>query len=248
MAQDSNGDVQIPSADSPEFRLLKAYARKRRPMDTRLKRDIPERETSTAEPIEEHSKAKKRRKGFSFFLRCIKPKTDDTPEPQPAMLEGSDDVKVDEMENMVSELTEISDSVHFTPCELETDDLPADVVERLAELLRAHGDELDEKIKADKALNEALQSSFKYDFFKKVMDVFCRSVSLELPTEQKGQKVDIALICEATNQLYGVNYHPMNRVLGFGAKYLQDTGYSKWISRNIQCNGEVGDESIEEVQ
>lgn len=38
-----------------------------------------------------------------------------------SLLSGSDDVKVDEMENMVSELTEISDSVHFTPCELETD-------------------------------------------------------------------------------------------------------------------------------
>lgn len=36
-------------------------------------------------------------------------------------LSGSDDGNVDEMENMVSELTEISDSVHFTPCELETD-------------------------------------------------------------------------------------------------------------------------------
>lgn len=95
------------------------------------------------------------------------------------------------------------------------------------------------QIKADKALNEALQSSFKYGFFKKVMDVFCRSVSSELPTEQKDQKVNVALICEATNQLYGINYHPMNRVLGFGAKYLQDTGYSNWISRNIQCNVSV---------
>lgn len=34
---------------------------------------------------------------------------------------GSDDEKVDEMENMVSELTEISDSVHFTPSDLESD-------------------------------------------------------------------------------------------------------------------------------
>lgn len=34
---------------------------------------------------------------------------------------GSDDGKVDEMENMVSELTEISDSVHFTPSDIEPD-------------------------------------------------------------------------------------------------------------------------------
>lgn len=71
------------------------------------------------------------------------------------------------------------------------------------------------------------------------MDAFCRSVTSELPTEQEDQKVDVALICEATSQLCGVNYHPMNRVLGFGAKYLQEN-YSKWISRNMH----VGNVSI----
>lgn len=40
-----------------------------------------------------------------------------------SLLSESDDGKVDEMENIVSELTEISDSVQeqFTPSELETD-------------------------------------------------------------------------------------------------------------------------------
>lgn len=38
-----------------------------------------------------------------------------------SLLSGSDDGNVDEMENMVSELTEISDSVHFTPCDIESD-------------------------------------------------------------------------------------------------------------------------------
>ncbi|XP_067284623.1 apoptosis facilitator Bcl-2-like protein 14 [Pseudorasbora parva] len=244
----SNGDVQIPAADSLEFRLLMAYTRKRRPTDTRLQQDIPEREPSSAEPSEKISKEKgkhrKKRLRFSFFTKCIKPKTDDTHEKQPAVLDSDSIVKVDEMESMVSELTKISDSMHFTPCEIESDS--DDVVQRIAELLRVHGDELSEKIKADKALHEALQSSFKYGFFKKVMDAFCRSIATDLATEQKDQKVDVALICEATSQLYGVTYHPMNRVMGFGAKYLQEK-YSKWISRNMHVgNGEVEDD--EEVQ
>lgn len=36
-------------------------------------------------------------------------------------LQGSDVGSVDEVENMVSELTEISDCVRFTPCEIEAD-------------------------------------------------------------------------------------------------------------------------------
>ncbi|XP_077090991.1 uncharacterized protein LOC143742165 [Siphateles boraxobius] len=244
MAQEhSNGDVQIPAEDSLEFRLLMSYARKRRPMDTSLQQNIPERELSEklCKTKRTHKKKKFR---LSFITKCIKPKTDDKPEPQKAVLDSVDG-KVDEMENMVSELTEISDSVHFFPSEIESD--CDDVVQRLAEILRVHGDELNEKIKDDKALYETLQSSFKYSFFKKVMDAFCRSVASELPTEQKDQKVDVALICEATSQLCDVN-HPMNRVLGFGAKYLQEN-YSRWISRNMHVgNGEVGDESKEEVQ
>ncbi|KAK7149926.1 hypothetical protein R3I94_009291 [Phoxinus phoxinus] len=238
MAQDpSNSDVQIPAEDSLEFRLLMSYARKRRPMDTSLQQDTPERE-----PCEKLRKMHKKKKlRFSFITKCIKPKTDDPLAQQPAVLD-SDNGKVDEMENMVSELTEISDSVRFISSDIESD--CDDVVQRLAEILRVHGDELDEKIKQDKALYETLQSSFKYSFFKKVMDVFSRSVA----TEQKDQKVDVALICEATSQLYGVKNHPMNRVLGFGAKYLQEN-YSQWISRNMHVgNGEVGDESNEEVQ
>lgn len=38
-----------------------------------------------------------------------------------SLLSDLDDGKVDEMENIVSELTEISDSVHFTTSDLETD-------------------------------------------------------------------------------------------------------------------------------
>ncbi|XDV24594.1 hypothetical protein PO909_028722 [Leuciscus waleckii] len=251
MAQEhSNGDVQIPPEDSLEFRLVMSYARKRRPMDTRLQKDIPERE-----PSEKNGKANririKKKSRFSFITKCIRPKTDDAPEPHQAVLD-SDDGKVDEMENIVSELTEISDSLHLKTegddsVHLETDG-DDDVVQRLAEILRVHGDELDAKIKKDKALYEKLQSSFEYGFFKKVMETFCRSVTSELPTEQEDQRVDVALICEATSQLYGVNYHPMNRVLGFSATYLKEN-YSNWISRNMHVgNGEVGDESNEEVQ
>uniref|UniRef100_A0A8C1UIL8 Apoptosis facilitator Bcl-2-like protein 14 n=1 Tax=Cyprinus carpio TaxID=7962 RepID=A0A8C1UIL8_CYPCA len=243
--QHSNGDVQTSAEDSLEFKLLMAYTRKRRRADTLLPQDVP----SSPQPAKDHSKPKKnkRNKKLSFLLKCIKPQTD---EPaglqQPATL-CSDDGKVDEMENMVSELTEISDSVHFTPSDLEPDS-DADVVEKLVELLREHGDKLDRKIKEDKVLHEKLQSSLTYGFFKKVMDAFCGSVSPDVPPEQNDKKVNVALVCEATSQLVGVHYHPMTYVLGLGAQYLQEK-YSTWINKNMHAgNGEVGDESKEEVQ
>ncbi|RXN22916.1 apoptosis facilitator Bcl-2 14 isoform X1 [Labeo rohita] len=246
--QHSNGDVQTSGADSLEFRLLMAYTRKRRPADTRLQQDVP----SSPQPTEKHRKPQKnkRKKRLSFLLKCIKPQADEQREQQPATLDTSDDGKIDEVENMVSELTEISDSVHFTSSDIEPDsvDEESDVAKKLAEMLKEHGDELNEKIKADKVLLAMLQSSLTYGFFKKVMEAFCGGVSPDVPPEQKDKKVDVALICEATSQLVGIHYHPMTYVMNLGAQYLQEN-YSGWISRNMHVgNGEVGDESKEEVQ
>ncbi|XP_051977102.1 apoptosis facilitator Bcl-2-like protein 14 [Xyrauchen texanus] len=242
--EQSNGDVQVPASDSLEYRLVMAYTCKRRPTDPRLQKNITERKTCTPEAPEKHLLKKKKRK-FPFSLSCFKPSTndDDCCHRQPATMEVLGD-KVDDMEEIASKLTDITSSVHFIPCEFEVDS-EDDVVQQIVELLRDHGDKLDKKIKADKTLSEALQSSLTYGFFKKVMDTFCRRVTPEeLPPQQKRENAKVALICEATSQLFSVDHHPMNRVLGFGAKYLQDT-FPTWISRNIG-NGDI-EESKEEV-
>ncbi|XP_043092219.1 apoptosis facilitator Bcl-2-like protein 14 isoform X2 [Puntigrus tetrazona] len=234
--QHSNGDARTFETDSLEFKLLMAYTRKRRPTEA-----LP----SSPQPDEDRSKPKRkgRKPRLSFLIKCIKPQTNESPVQQPATLSYSDDKKADDLEDMVCDLTEISDSVQFTPCDIEPDS--DDVVEKLVELLREHGDKLDKKIKEDKVLHEKLQSSLTYGFFKKVMESLCGSVSPDVPPEQKDQKVSVALVCEATSQLVGVHYHPMTYVLGLGAQYLQEK-YSTWINRNVQ--GKVSDESKEEVQ
>uniref|UniRef100_A0A8C2AIB1 Apoptosis facilitator Bcl-2-like protein 14 n=1 Tax=Cyprinus carpio TaxID=7962 RepID=A0A8C2AIB1_CYPCA len=245
----SDGDVQTPAADSLEFKLLMAYARKRRPTDTRLPQDVP----SSPQLPEEHGIAKKnkRKKRLLSLLKCIKPQTDDVRARKPAAFDVSGDRKVEKMENLVGELTEISASVHFTSCEIEADgpeDEESDFARKLAELLREQGDELNEKIKADKVLLEILRSSLSYSFFMKVMEAFCGSVSPDMPSEQKDKKVNVALVCEATSQLVGIHYHPVTYVMGLGARYLQEK-YSTWINKNMDVgNGEADDESKDEVQ
>jgi len=52
-------------------------------MDTSLQQDIPEKEPSEKRSSKTHKKKKLR---LSFITKCIKPKTDDTPEPQQAAL------------------------------------------------------------------------------------------------------------------------------------------------------------------
>ncbi|XP_051974252.1 apoptosis facilitator Bcl-2-like protein 14 [Xyrauchen texanus] len=246
--EQSNGDVQVPASDSPEYKLLIAYTRKRRPTDARLQKNRTESKTCSPEAPEDHIQLQKRKKKgkFPVFLKCFKPSRneDDCYLRQPAAIE---DETVDDVEEMASKLTDISNSVHFTPCELEDDCGKDDIVQRIVELLREHGDKLDEKMKADKEFSQALQSSMTYSFFEKVMDTFFRRVTPEeLPPQEEKEDTEVALICEATNQLFGVDHHPMNRVLGFGAKYLQHK-FPTWINRNTGNVDDV-DESDEEVQ
>ncbi|KAA0720759.1 hypothetical protein E1301_Tti011488 [Triplophysa tibetana] len=248
--EQSDSDVQIPPEDSLEFRLLMAYTRKRRPTDSRLQKTSTEQKTSTQEDNSERNKKKKKsfRKRISCLVKCIKPKTDDPIDSndtrQPAAL-CSDSDNVDEVEDMANKLTEVSNSVHFP----ESDKLESDashsqdeaLLQRIVDLLKEHGDRLNEEIIADKVLSESLRASLNYGFFRRVMESFCRSAATpELPPQQEPEKTTVALICEATSKLFGVDHHPMTRVLGFGARYLQDK-FPMWISRNID-NAEVEDE------
>ncbi|XP_056312369.1 uncharacterized protein LOC130223552 [Danio aesculapii] len=234
MAQDQvNTDLQMPGDKIKlELKLLMAYTYKRRPTDTRLQQIIQQKE---------HIKSRvSRKKKKISFLKCCKPQTDDDddrPAPQPATLQDCVDVKVAEMEKVASVLTEISDSLDIqSDIAADGDDENGDVVKQLADMLRTHGDDLDKKIKENTRLSQILQSSFGYSFFQKVLESFCRSVSSDVPPpQQEDEKMNVALICEATSLLSSMSLHPMNHVLGFGAHYLHEK-YPTWVSRNMQLS------------
>lgn len=52
----------------------------------------------------------------------------------------------------------------------------------------------------------------------------------ELPNTKSQKETEIALTFELTSRLNAMDSHPMNRVLGFGAKYLQDY-LSPWVNQ-----------------
>uniref|UniRef100_W5NKE7 Apoptosis facilitator Bcl-2-like protein 14 n=1 Tax=Lepisosteus oculatus TaxID=7918 RepID=W5NKE7_LEPOC len=99
-------------------------------------------------------------------------------------------------------------------------------IQRVVELLRESGDQLDEEIKKDKVLSKAFQNLFSYAFFASVADLFLMRTGAAADADQ--QRAKIALTAEMTSKLTAVDNHPMNRVLGFGAKYLQEH-FTPWV-------------------
>ncbi|XP_036374116.1 apoptosis facilitator Bcl-2-like protein 14 [Megalops cyprinoides] len=135
----------------------------------------------------------------------------------------------DELDKVADKLTNIVDSVHLAPADIDHDG-PEDVVQTIVELLRESGDKLDEEIRQNKSLAD-LFSGFNYGLFEKVTTMFLKGVELEVVSSTKSsEQAKIALTFEVTSKLTAVDNHPMNRVMGFGAKYLQQN-FSTWVQQ-----------------
>ncbi|CAJ1054558.1 apoptosis facilitator Bcl-2-like protein 14 [Xyrichtys novacula] len=243
--------------DTTEFRLLMAYAQRRRRKDKVL---IPKglvlvgqcgladnglpQEPPKAE--NEVKKGKKRgRRGWKKLpklLSCIshaKPELSPAPQGRAADFTcRSGDIKEDEVkekENLdraVSRLTEIISDVPFTPPEVETDSSD-DVEKVIGLLLREAGDRLNEQ---EEELKTAVSRIFwNYDFFERLLSTLLNRMGLlpsnpDSPGPQSSPKTQIAVTCEVTSRLSAADTLPMRRLLGHGARYLQEH-YSTWVQQ-----------------
>ncbi|XP_026182700.1 apoptosis facilitator Bcl-2-like protein 14 [Mastacembelus armatus] len=204
----------------------------------------PEREETNK------GKAKKNKtkqwKRLLHIFKCIKPETkeEDLQEPPTSLDEvndriadGKDDkTKVDpQLEEVVSRLTELADDISFTPPDIESDAPEDDEnVERLIGLLlREAGDRLNEQELKDVCLSSEI--FWNYNFFKRLIRALLtrmglRSPNPDSPGPQASPKTQIAVACEATSRLSAMDTLPMNRLLGYGARYLNEE-YSSWAQQ-----------------
>ncbi|TSK13212.1 Apoptosis facilitator Bcl-2-like protein 14 [Bagarius yarrelli] len=222
---------QMFPKDSLEYKLLLRYAQKKGNTngDVQHGNGVAKTTNESTTQLQNNRKPKKKKRQLKI-LSCFRPvKEDDGPVTKPYRRRAAGDLISDEddVEQIVNKLSEIADDVHFISSNIETDS--DDVVERIVELLREKGDQLNEEIKKNHVLQKQLQESLSYGFFEKLTLMFMKRLSPnELPTTQSRQQAKIALTCELTSRLNAIDNHPMNRVLGFGAKYLQDH-FTPWV-------------------
>lgn len=105
------------------------------------------------------------------------------------------------------------------------------IIAKIVELLKYSGDQLERELKKDKALMNSFQDGLTYGVFKTITDQFLRSVDTRGESEVKAQGFKIALAIDATAKLTAIDNHPMNKVLGFGTKYLKEN-FSPWIQQH----------------
>ncbi|XP_051911669.1 apoptosis facilitator Bcl-2-like protein 14 isoform X2 [Hippocampus zosterae] len=254
----NHDDLSAPSSDAEglqntlEFRLLMAYTKKRQRLRQKRSQVVVKDQGPLPDRSEEETTPKKTKikfKMMSRILACVKPKTVKCPKESEAenivVEEGFRSVspvesnESEEMDEVASRLTEIADEIPFAPPELETDspdDEDANVEKLLGLLLRECGDNFDEMV--TKELKEALRSTllfWNYGFFERLMKTLLKRMGLfnadpDAPGPQTSPKTQMAVACEVTSRLSAANTLPVNRLLGYGATYLQNH-FSSWAKQ-----------------
>ncbi|XP_025735756.1 apoptosis facilitator Bcl-2-like protein 14 [Callorhinus ursinus] len=104
------------------------------------------------------------------------------------------------------------------------------IIAKIVELLKYSGDHLERELKKDKTLMNSFQNQLSYPVFKTITDHFLRGVDTRGESEVTARGFKAALAIDATAKLTAIDNHPMNRVLGFGTKYLKDN-FSPWVQQ-----------------
>ncbi|KAJ8392005.1 hypothetical protein AAFF_G00083150 [Aldrovandia affinis] len=238
-------EVAGAGEDSVEFRVLMAYAQRRRPSNARLQQ--PSRgdalPPSPKVPARKRKKASRLRK---LLLACVRPQG------EPREQDGSEEPMMApqfralglDVGTVADRLSSIVDSVDLSPGDIEVDG-PDDVIDEIVKILRESGDQLNRKIQENEPLARQFRSGFSYSLFEAIANLFLQEVApCVIPNTMSPQQAKIALICEVTSKLTTVDNHPMNKVMGFGAKYLQEN-FSTWVQQHGGWEKAIGGEEDE---
>ncbi|CAI5668424.1 apoptosis facilitator Bcl-2-like protein 14 [Oreochromis niloticus] len=108
-----------------------------------------------------------------------------------------------------------------------------DIVQRLVELIRAEGDDIDRKIKQNLDLQQQLRD-LDYDMFKKLtssVQSLVHPAERAVPSEVQIQRQTIALAFEVTSRLSATSLVHQRRVLSFGERYIREN-HSAWVEQH----------------
>ncbi|CAM4610234.1 unnamed protein product [Lepidochelys kempii] len=107
------------------------------------------------------------------------------------------------------------------------------IIRKIVALLKSTGDRLDEKIKEDTNLTTFFKD-ISYSSFKHLADVYVnKEVKAQVP-EMSPEEIQFAFAVHLTAKVAGICNHAVNRIMGFGDQYLQDTFVQFSYSKNVR--------------
>ncbi|XP_060695357.1 apoptosis facilitator Bcl-2-like protein 14 isoform X1 [Hemiscyllium ocellatum] len=123
-------------------------------------------------------------------------------------------------------------------CSLEVDGAEdhQKAIDQIIAILTTEGDHINEEIKKDPQFSKLFGENSSFSIFKTIMDSVLEATlpaetNSEMESETDGTLKKIAFVVHATTRFAAAGHHPMARIMGFGAKYLQEH-YDTWVMQN----------------
>ncbi|XP_035203316.1 apoptosis facilitator Bcl-2-like protein 14 isoform X3 [Oxyura jamaicensis] len=110
-----------------------------------------------------------------------------------------------------------------------------DAIRKIVALLQSAGDELDRKVKEDARLQMFFRD-MSYSSFKNLADAYVRKEMTASRPNVNPQEIQFAFAVHLTAKVAGICNQAVNRIMGFGTRYLEDSfaplSYSKILQQD----------------
>ncbi|XP_069618961.1 apoptosis facilitator Bcl-2-like protein 14 [Ranitomeya imitator] len=250
VADDALDEVSLQDEDAVEFRMFMVYAQRNMSRsnyqellrtNSALNRNVSSNGEGRAATAASSASPKKEKKKKSLRRlltpKCLQPQRDKQ-EVAPQSPEDNDDARVRGVVRSMSAIVKALEKQDRERVEFRTirrmssvqhdgdgeENLIADIVA----FLRAEGDRINAEIIQEQKLLQRLRNFWSYDFFQRLTETYVGQMVPASEAEDVPQSSKIALCVHATTKLTAIGSHPMNKMFGFGARYLKEN-YSQWI-------------------
>ncbi|XP_009078304.1 PREDICTED: apoptosis facilitator Bcl-2-like protein 14 [Acanthisitta chloris] len=118
------------------------------------------------------------------------------------------------------------------PPQLQGPDGVDEAIRRIVALLRIAGDELDRQVRKDTRL-QVFFRDMSYSSFKNLADAYVQREMTASRPDINPHEVQFAFTVHLTARVAGIRSQAVNRIMGFGARYLEDSfaPYGKILQR-----------------
>ncbi|PKK22921.1 hypothetical protein A306_00000071 [Columba livia] len=107
-----------------------------------------------------------------------------------------------------------------------------EAIRRIVALLQSAGDELDKQVKEDARLRMFFRD-MSYSSFKNLADAYVNKEMTASRPDANPQEIQFAFTVHLTAKVAGICSQAVNRIMGFGTRYLEDSGRGYIIQSSL---------------
>lgn len=191
-----------------------------------LKKNLPEEDRATSPQTQTSTKCKHKKPTSLPLQNICRPKSrhcDGMPSTDYYEQVSQEIEQIVKQCEPTNEALDRNKTLHDTNAQKTTDEDSVDMlIQKIVGILKVEGDHVNKKINEDETLHKFFQE-ISYNSFKNLADAYVEHEVKAKVTEVSPEVKKFAFTLDFTAKVAGICSHTLNRIMGFGHQYVQDT-------------------------